>query len=318
MLDVEKSQERSHLLALNVPSILSDEEIERGFRSLYSQVSKVWVRREKQLKSETSTKTNCAAILGFADHETALTAKRWSGVGSVNVWDRNVKILWARVEQVEELKASGDEVKHVLVHNVPEDFDSDEFGGLMCTLVSPREVASIRPMRSDWLIEFASTHAASTIFQYFRGRRIEDQVLCTEWVTQDRLKAMSNFADFDFELRCFCLANYWDPPIFIYGRIFPFMNTQLCSVIIKNNRNNMFTTFFIEMNYDDLVDIHARVCELLMLVLMEMKELPKKNIVFKCTEGFATIGKFRCSTRTSFNRLHASQLAQSSTWITQS
>ena len=292
ILDVERSQQRSHLLALNVPSNLQYSEIEQGFRSIYPDLKNVFVRQTASKQGEMPSK-NTSVLLTFPDHETALNAKRWSGVGSVNIWSRNVKILWARSEQVEELKSKDGQVKNVLIHNVPEDFDPEKLGAMMSEWVLPREIVSIRPMKTDWFIQFISTQAAFTIFKRYNGQQISNNILTTELVNQDRLKA--SFADFDFELRCFCLANYWDPPIFIYGRVIPYANTQLCSVIIKNNRRNSFTTFFIEMNVSHLVDIHARVCELLVLFLIDLKDLPKKNFVLKCNSSFATIGKFKVS-----------------------
>lgn len=299
MLDVERSQERSHLLALNVPSVLGDKEIENGFRKLYSQLLGIFVRRgdyeSDDSGNSSSPRGSCAAVLAFPDHKAALNAKRWSGVGSINLWNRNIKVLWASSEQIENLIAPTNEVKHVLAHNVPEDFDPDEFGAMMCDFLCPQEIISIRPMRSDWLIEFASTEAACSIFTTFNGKCIGDRVIFTEWVDYERLKTIDNFADFDFELRCMCIANYWDPPIFIYGRIIQFTKTQLCAVIIKNNRKNQFTTFFIEIMYENLIEIHARVCEALVIIITELKDLPNKNLVVKCSDHHAFIGEWQAA-----------------------
>lgn len=288
MLDVERSQERSHLLAMNIPSSLSDQEIKCGFLNLYSQLKNIVVVRAN---INEFAKSNCTAILQFSDHRHALNAKRWSGIGSINIWNRNIKILWATGEQVEKILTPGDEVKHVLFHNMPEDFDPEEFGSLMCTAVFPHEIISIRPMRSDWLVEFSKTGPAYVIFTLFNGKHVGDRVVFTEWVTYERLKTIDSFADFDFELRCLCLANYWDPPIFIYGRVIPFTHTQICAVIIKNNRKNDFSVFFVEMMYESLVEIHARLCEVLVLMITDIKDLPKRNLVIKCCNNFAIIGK---------------------------
>jgi hypothetical protein len=291
MLDVERSQERSHLLALNVPSNMEDDEIEQGFINCYETLTRCFVRRNDKRSNDDDDflTSNCNAILKFPDHASALAAKRWGGQGSVNLWGRNIKILWAKAEEVEKLLRSEDEVKHVLLHNMPASIDPDKFGDMMCDFVCPQEIILIRPMRSDWLIEFTNTQAAFTIFNLFNSRLIDNQLVFTEWVTHDRLKAIETFADFDFELRCMCLANYWDPPIFIYGRIIPCTKTQVCAVIIKNNRRNLFCTFFLEMMFDGLVEIHSRVCEALVLIMMDMKELPKKNVVIKCSSSYAYI-----------------------------
>lgn len=290
MLDVEISQKRSKLLALNIPPKVKDEEIEKGFRQTFPEVLGIQVKRDDKQDNLKKFHRRCTALLSFSDHESALAAKQWSCAGSVHCWSRDIKFLWDKTEPNEDLKAA-EEVKHVLIHNVPENIDPEEFGAKMCELVSPRQIISIRPMRNDCLIEFASTAAALTIYQRFNGQQLNNQIISTEWVTHTRLKSIASFADFDFELRCFCIANYCNPPVFVYGRIIPWSGIQLCSVIIKNNRNNSFVTFFIEIDYKRLVDIHARVCEVIVLLLMQLKELPKKNLVIKCSDNFAIIGK---------------------------
>lgn len=226
MLDVERSQERSHLLVLNIPDI-ENAQIEVGLRNLYKQVSKVTVVRGGNASEGGSIRVGCSAIIEFPDHKSALNAKRWSGIGSVNLWNRNIKILWATFEQVEHLLSPSEEVKHVLAHNVPEDLDPEEFGALCQDYVKPHEIVSIRPMNNDWMLEFTNTYAAYKIFSAFNGMLLGNREIFTEWVTHERMKSIGNFADFDFELRCLCLANYFDPPIFIYGRVIPFTKTQV-------------------------------------------------------------------------------------------
>lgn len=226
-----------------------------------------------------------------------------------------IKVLWAPLDKVQKLSAISDEVKYVLVHNVPESVDPEDFGAMMCEHISEQEIVSIRPMKRDWLIRFASQQAAYTVFTRFNSIFIKDSIITTEWVTNSRLQQIAQFADFVFELRCLCLANYWDPPIFIYGRIIPYTKTQLCSVIIKNNRKNSYTTFILEMCYEGLADIHSRVCEVLLLLILELKELPMRNVVIKCTNSTAIVGEYSIIICFSLLLLKLFlQLAQSLTW----
>ena len=167
--------------------------------------------------------------------------------------------------------------------------DPEAFCKVMCDLVSPNEIISLRQLPKMWLLEFAGSKAAQTIASRFNGLPINGKSLFTELVDQKHQEPSK--ADFDFELRCFCIANYCDPPIFIYGRVVSYTQTQVCSVIIKDNRKNAFRTIFIEMSGEELIDIHSRVCEAVYLFLMEMKEFPKKNLVMKCTKSMAWIGE---------------------------
>lgn len=285
-LDIERSLKRSHLSALHIPSSLTDAEIQSGLRNLYKELINVTVKRDPRSQI-------CYAIMEFPNHNKALEAKSWSGTGSVNLWNQSVKILWATKEQVKLVTPESNEVKSVIFHNVPEDLDTEDFGNMMCELIHPNHLLSIRPMKSDCLVEFTDSKAAFTIFTHFNGLVIDNQKLSAEWADRQRLQCIKNLVDLDFELRCFCLGNYCDPPIFIYGRIIPYTHTQLCSVIIKNNRKNVFRTFLVEICTEDLCDIHSRLCEVLYLFLMETKEIPKKDLLFKCTKSFAWLGKFR-------------------------
>jgi hypothetical protein len=245
-------------------------------------------------KESYNNTASCSAILGFANHQLALNAKKCSGVGTVNIWGRNIKVLWATSEHVNKLKLDKNGLNNILFHNVDPDMDPEDFGELLCSVVEPHEIISIRPMLTDWLVQLSDSEAAFKVQSQFHAKRIQNRTVFAEGISDGSLRQLNSFIDFDFEVRCFCIANYWDPPIFIYGHIMPMTKTQICAIIIKDNRKNRFTTLIFEMNFNGLVEIHSRVCELLMIILDEFKELPKKNIVVKCiNERFAEVGKIR-------------------------
>lgn len=282
ILDVEKSEERSNLLALGIPSQLSDEIIVCGFQQLFVNINNVLVQRRG---NET------VAILSFPNHAAALNAKRWSGVGSINLWNRQIKILWAKEEEIERLRNPIGEAKHVLFHNVLEDLEVKAFGEILSKIVPATNIVSIRPMKTDWLVRLIDSNSALQIANTLHMSTIANQIIIAEWIDSERLKSIKSFVDFDFELRCFCYANYYDPPIFIYGRIIPLTRTQFVAVIIKNNRKNMFVTIIIEMSYDELTEIHSRVCETILIALIDFKDFPKQNLVMKVSTVIACIGK---------------------------
>jgi hypothetical protein len=139
-------------------------------------------------------------------------------------------------------------------------------------------------MKCDWYIEVTNVRASQKVFDYFHDRNVN-----VEFVNQEQLRSLERFVDFDFELRCMCLGNYWDPPVFIYGHIISSTRTQLCAVIIKNNRRNLHCTFILEVVSSEGSEIHSRVCEVLLLLITDFKDLPKRNVVIKCTENCAFI-----------------------------
>lgn len=295
-LDVEISQDRRHLSVINIPTSIQDNEIEIQIKKMFVDATHVSVHRGQTPNRHTNAldkQKNCSAIVKFRDHSEAVAAKRWSGLGSLNLWGRSIKVLWARQEEIADLlETPMSTPKHLLAHNMDEFFDPEVFGSMMCKFVKPHEIVSIRPMKNDWLVEFTKTEAALKVHMNFNSRVISGQQIETEIVNEERLKRVATFADFDYELRCLCLANFYDPPVVIYGKVFQSSQIQMASVIIKNNRNNRFVTFLIEITYEDLIDIHARVCEAVFWYIFNIKELPKKNVVMKVSRSFLFLSKY--------------------------
>ncbi|CRL00219.1 CLUMA_CG013493, isoform A [Clunio marinus] len=290
-LEVEESQQRSHLLALNIPSYKSDTEIEESFKKLYANLESISVDRENP-RNPRNEQSTCSAFLNFPNHQAALAVKRASGTGLTIMWNRNIKILWPSAEDCEKFKMKSKDVKHVLVHNVPFHLDADGFGSMISEFVRPEKIISIRTYRTHFLLEFSKSKAAFEICAKMHGKKIFNQNISTELITYEHFKSVPIFADFDFELRCMCFANYWDPPIFIYGLIIPDTNTQQVAVIIKNNCKNLHVTFLIEVKFENLIEIHSRVCEVILFFLLEWKQLPKFNTVIKCSDDWAVVVGF--------------------------
>lgn len=282
MLDVERSEKRSSLVAMGIPIHIADDAIEIGFKQTFYNIEKVMVQRRGN---------ECAAVLLFPDHDSALQAKRWCGAGSINLWNQHIKILWGKMEEIELLKNPQNFVKHVLLHNMPEDFEVDALGRMMMEVVDAKHIISIRPMATDWLVELTDPEACLHVFSLLNMKQIENKSIIAEYVDNQRLKVIKSFADFDFELRCLCYANYWEPPIFIYGPIIKMTRTQFVAVIMKNNRKNVYNTIVIEISYEDLFEIHSKVCEALVLMLIDLKDFPARNLVMKLSGSVAFIGK---------------------------
>jgi RNA recognition motif-containing protein len=291
-LDVEVSLEKSHLMALNVPWCLSNEQIEDGFRSIFPNLSRVQRELNNNHNQAISSSRNvtCSVIIEFSDHQSALMAKQFSSLGSINLWNRNVKIIWAHSNLVSKSNEVANQVKNLMFCNMPIDFDPDDLGNLMCDYVCPQEIICITPLENEYFVEFSNPEAANAILNIMNGKVIDNHRVSIQWVPNS-CHVLSTCADFVFELRALCLANYWDPPIFIYGRVIPSTKIQLCAVIIKNNRKNLYATFFIEINYEDLVEIHSRVCEAIVRVIMEFYELPRRNLVLKVFRDYVYVGK---------------------------
>lgn len=104
LLDVERSEVRSHLSAINIPMTVQDGEIERALKLMFAEASRIIVKRNENEQIDRDQKqTSCSAIIEFSNHNSAVMAKRWSGLGAINLWNRNIKILWSRQEDIFDL-----------------------------------------------------------------------------------------------------------------------------------------------------------------------------------------------------------------------
>lgn len=174
---------------------------------------------------------------------------------------------------------------------MPENLDTLVFENMMCNYIYPHEIISIFPMKLVWVVEFTNREAAETIMMIFQQQIIEgSNQLYIEW-SSGNMDNCSMKGDFDAELRLFCIANYWEPPVVIYGRAFPKEQIQHCAVIIKDNRKNTFTTLFVEIFVNKLIEVHSRICEVVLQYVIELKTLPKMNLVMKCVYDKVFVGK---------------------------
>ena len=116
-------------------------------------------------------------------------------------------MLWARSEA----KVNQTISKFLVIHNIPDLGDTDVLFRDMTNFVFKHEILSFSPLYKLWLLEFSNLEAASTILNVYKKRQMP-----IEWATR---KHYTCKVDTDAELRLQCVANYWEMPVFIYGRV---------------------------------------------------------------------------------------------------
>ena len=92
IVDVDISHEKSKLMAMNVPSNHSDEDIKQQFMKIFKQISNITIIRQNDVNMKANS--SCKALLEFPSHQDALIAKQYGSKGTINLWGRSVKILW--------------------------------------------------------------------------------------------------------------------------------------------------------------------------------------------------------------------------------
>lgn len=184
------------------------------------------------------------------------------------------------------------QIKDILISNLNENVDIQTLKDNIFNYIYPHEVVSVSQVDQKWLIEFTNKEAANTIMTLFSNKTFQgSEQLSMVWTTGNQ-NIYSMRGDFDAELRLFCIANFWEPPVFIYGRTFPREQMQLCAVIMKKQEKHDYATLFLEMFVDQVTDVHSRVCEVVLQYLMNTLTFPQHNLVLKSIYNQVFISKF--------------------------
>ena len=177
------------------------------------------------------------------------------------------------------------------MHNLDESVDIEQIKEKMYNFVYPHEVISISQVDNKFLVEFTNKAAANTIKTLFSEKTFDGcGRLKMVWTIANQT-VYSVKGDFDAELRLFCYANFWEPPVFIYGRAFPREQIQQCAVIMKKQQKHDYGTLFIEMFVDQVTEIHSRVCEVVLQYLFNTMCFPEHNLVMKSIYNQVFIGE---------------------------
>ena len=107
------------------------------------ELSNIFIKRptDKMDCGEFMIRNLCSALLEFPDHDAALRAKQKSSTGSLNLWNRTIKVLWARPD----VKTTHDQSK-LVIHNMPDKADTDDLFRDMCNYIFEHEILSISPL----------------------------------------------------------------------------------------------------------------------------------------------------------------------------
>jgi heterogeneous nuclear ribonucleoprotein R len=287
-LDVQKSYEKNRLFVGNLPRDIDRETLEEAFRQLFPELNKFVMHN----RICDGNKNRGFAFLDFGNHETALRAKQQTTPGYMRMWDRDIKIVWAYPERSHSSDMSPKDVKTLFIRNVHMTVTNKDMNELFAGVVDHHEIVKISRVRELAFVEFHSRDAAKTVMEQLQAYEMNGYKLDIEFAMppiSNSVKSMRNY-DFDVLLRMKCLANSWDPPITVYGRIF--VNCFIQYVAVTMRSGDFATVYFLEVCTHNLVDIQSRVSEVLIKVISENGWLHDEHLVIKVEEDSFTICKY--------------------------
>ncbi|XP_062541309.1 uncharacterized protein LOC134209330 isoform X2 [Armigeres subalbatus] len=275
-LEAQKSFEKCRLFVGNLPKEIDRKTIEVAFRSLFPEMTR-FVMHNRITDGEMN---RGFAFMDFANHAAALRAKKQTTPGCMRMWERDIKIVWANPQQSLD-HSRVDDVKIIFVRNIDQRVTTSDLYNLFVRMVPRQDIINITRVREFAFVEFALRQQAEMVMHVAQGYVLHKFALDIEWAMPPLRNTFHNMKNYDFDslLRLKCVANEWDPPIIIYGRVFSFCALQYVAVLIR--RHKQVHVYFLEMHITGLADIQSRVCEAIVTLILEKGVLPEPYLILK-------------------------------------
>lgn len=283
-LDVQKSYNKCRLFVGNIPR-------EKSYNEVYITLKELFPKMSKLIFHSVGNQNRGFVFIDFPDHESALEAKMKSSPGFIRIWEREIKIVWANPERDCEKKINMEDAATLFVRNIGFDVTTAEIKSFIESVVDRSTIKQLTTVRDFAFVEFFSHEAANVVKEKLQGQPVKVSPVDIEWArppAENSVHQLKN-TDFDAELRIRCIANYWDVPIIIYGRVFEQFKVQCVSIIIK--RESGIHIFFIEIYYLGLNDIQSRLCEIIINLINGFGHLPTQHLVIRAEKDKFTVGK---------------------------
>ncbi|XP_055912939.1 uncharacterized protein LOC129946692 [Eupeodes corollae] len=272
-LDIVNSCEKCRLFVSNIPKHLTEEEIETELRTIFPAMQRIHSKGAVRGKD----KNQGYVFVNFATHNDALEAKKNTCPGIVRLFGHDLKIVWANSECVDNTLSN----KTLFVRNVDLKLNNRDLIEVIVNHVPRTTVRKISKVRTNAFVDFTCRQAAETIMQKLQGSKVGESKFVIEWAkpsAQQSLHRMRN-SDFDALLRLKCIANNWNIPVIIFGTYFEEANLQYAAVLLRNEECPL--RFIIVVLFTkELVDIHARLCEVVVTLIDTIGGFPDCNYVF--------------------------------------
>lgn len=299
-LEAQRSFEKCRLFVGNLPKDLDRKTIEIAFRSLFPEMTR-FVMHNRIADGEMN---RGFAFMDFPDHAAALRAKKQTTPGCMRMWDREIKIVWANPQR--SLDHSGvDEVKMLFVRNIDLKVNTSELYSLFVRLVPRQDIIKITRVREFAFVEFAKREQAEMVMHAIQGYVLTKHPLDIEWAMPPLRNSFHNMKNYDFDslLRIKCIANGWDLPIIIYGRVFSLSCLQYVAIIFRSK--GQVHVYFVEIYITGLADIQSRVCEAIITLVLEGGVLPEPFLVLKVKhDSMKLVGSVSSLSRPILNLAH--------------
>lgn len=282
-LVVQQSYDKCRLFVGNLPRHLTRDEIEFTFKNVFPEMDSLVMHN----RISDDTKNRGFGFLDFPDHKAALCAKKKCSPGIIRIWNTDIKIVWANPERTVD-EETLQQLRTLFLRNIEMSVSTQMLMEMISEIVDRNLISKISRSRELAFVEFYDRHTAEMAKDKLHGRILNGFSVEAQWAIPPTAKSLSTMKKYDFDaiFRMKCIANFWSPPVLIYGRIFE--KSYQCAIIIIHKGYSIHY-FLFEVNLHNLIDIQGRIYETMIEIVEESGGLPEKHLIIKIERDDAFI-----------------------------
>ncbi|XP_059612758.1 RNA-binding protein 47-like [Phlebotomus argentipes] len=228
-LDVKRSYDKCRLFVGNLPQEMDPDAIKNTLKIIYPEMCNFIIHG----RLSNMQKNRGFAFIDFPNHQAALRSKKKIGPGSLKLWDRQIRVVWAKEERGldPDLMAT---VKTLFIRNI--DLDATrEFQSFVTKHFPMETILKITQVRDFAFVEFTTRLVAMQALSILSQAEFRGHSLSVEWALPSTpgVQSLQKRFDFDSILKLKCVANDWIMPVYIFGRILQSVDVQYVAVILR-------------------------------------------------------------------------------------
>ncbi|XP_055712360.1 probable RNA-binding protein 46 [Phlebotomus papatasi] len=277
-LDVKRSYDKCRLFVGNLPRDLDSEVIKNTLQRIYPDMCNFIIHT----RPNDGYKNRGFAFIDFPNHQAALISKKKHGSGALKLWERDIKVVWAKEERVVDPDIMT-YVKTLFIRNIAPGTKARDFEAYICKFVSKQDdLVKCTLVRDFAFVEFTTKAIALNARDKITQTKFKGNSLSAEWAlppSSNGIHDLRKLYDYDSLLKIKCVANDWNMPIFIFGRLYHDINIQYVAVVVRNSP--VECVILMEINTVLVPNVHQRAAEVMVKLIERCKGLPAYNLIIK-------------------------------------
>uniref|UniRef100_A0A1B0CAS3 RRM domain-containing protein n=2 Tax=Lutzomyia longipalpis TaxID=7200 RepID=A0A1B0CAS3_LUTLO len=155
VLDAKRSYDKCRLFVGNLPKEMDCEAIKSTLKMIYPEMCNFIIHT----RPNEEYKNRGFAFIDFPNHQAALRSKKKHGSGSLKLWDRLIKVVWAKEERIVDPDVMTS-VRTLFIRNIDLSAKPREFEFFMKNIISKEDIVKVHQVRDFAFVEFTTRQTA--------------------------------------------------------------------------------------------------------------------------------------------------------------